>query len=251
MERHCSSDEHCSPPPQVLIGRVPDRGGRIAEMKLSARDLMPSWQVNAGGESGDLVPPWRVRHETGRGKGEEMRAYCKEHVVSPPPITQARKGAKAGAAAPAAASSAAATVGTGAEVAYDESHAARGKAILAGEPWRMGEGRRGDRGGPLAGAVLLEEAPPRHPSPPPSSEARLLEGEAGAGADDIEALEASEAAEAAAAAAGWSAGSSGGGGGGGGAGKWRGGARKGGGFRGRGGGGGRGGGRGGGGAGSH
>jgi len=46
-------------PAQVLIGRVPDRGGRVAEMRISARDLMPSWQARSTmeGREGHLSTP--------------------------------------------------------------------------------------------------------------------------------------------------------------------------------------------------
>ena len=62
----------------VRIGAVPDRGGRVDEMKLSARDLMPEWQIrrsdtnSTGGSSG------------GRGGGGGQRygnskEYSKQH----------------------------------------------------------------------------------------------------------------------------------------------------------------------------
>ncbi|RYG49296.1 DUF2465 domain-containing protein, partial [archaeon] len=39
-----SRDARASSVKGVLIGAVPDRGGRIHEMSLSARDLMPEWK---------------------------------------------------------------------------------------------------------------------------------------------------------------------------------------------------------------
>lgn len=58
----------------VRIGAVPDRGGRVDEMKLSARDLMPEWQIrrsdsngSSGGRSG------------GSGGQQRSKEYGKQH----------------------------------------------------------------------------------------------------------------------------------------------------------------------------
>lgn len=69
----------------VIIGSVPDRGGRVGEMALSARDLMPEWQprkadsgVGAGGARG------------GRGGG---RGGAARPVSSAKPVASAGGGA--------------------------------------------------------------------------------------------------------------------------------------------------------------
>lgn len=51
----------------VIIGAVPDRGGRVTEMKVSARDLMPEWAARKP-EGGGGGGGWKSGGHRGGGK---------------------------------------------------------------------------------------------------------------------------------------------------------------------------------------
>jgi hypothetical protein len=58
----------------VLIGAVPDRGGRVAEMKLSNRDFMPEWQPR---KADSVSHVWK-NSTPAAGSGREIQ-YTKDH----------------------------------------------------------------------------------------------------------------------------------------------------------------------------
>ena len=111
----------------VLIGRVPDRGGRVtAADKPTARELgMPEWQARK-----DEKKAQQQQKAGGGGGGGKPHQADQKKPASP-----------SHAAASSSSSSSAAAVGTGAEVAYDASHYERAKSLL-----REAAGQEGEAG---------------------------------------------------------------------------------------------------------
>jgi Protein of unknown function (DUF2465) len=76
----------------VIIGAVPDRGGRVTEMKVSARDLMPEWAARkpeggsgGGGRGGGSSGGWKGANRGAKGgaggnreKDDRARALLNE-----------------------------------------------------------------------------------------------------------------------------------------------------------------------------